>query len=264
MQIIFIGGGNIAEAIFSKLKDTKEEIIVVQRNLDKRTILAAKYPYIRFLPSLDITPEINDLVIMAVKPHDAKELCQNLPKIDCTIISVMTGISTKTLSKWLDNKKIGRLMPNTAANVGLSVNGLYFGDGINKDTRQRISSILNNMGKTYIFDNEEFIDKITPVSGSAPAYVFYFIEAMTNVAVKEFGFSKQDALDMTLQVFKGSIALIENNPDIEVKQLRSNVTSKNGTTEQAINVFEKANLTKIIVDAELACYKRAIAIANSF
>lgn len=264
MQIIFIGGGNMAEAIFSKLENIQREIIVVQRNMDKRTYLAAKYPFIRFISDLNFIPKINDLVILSVKPQDAEELCQNLPEINSNILSVMVGISTDTLSKWLNNNKICRLMPNTAANVGISVNGVFFRKEIHKDTQQIILDILDNIGKTYIFENENFIDKIVPVAGSAPAYVFYFIEAMICTAIKEFGFPQQEALEMTLQVFKGSIALIENNPDIEIKQLRNNVSSKNGTTEQAINIFEKANLKQTIVDAELACYKRAIEISNNF
>ena len=131
-------------------------------------------------------------------------------------------------------------------------------------TQSTILDIFDRIGKTYIFKNEDFIDKIIPVAGSAPAYVFYFIEAMVNNAITEFGFTENEALDITLQIFKGSLSLIENNPNIAIKQLRNNVTSKNGTTEQAINHFEKSNLKQIIKDAELACYKRAIEIGDTF
>jgi pyrroline-5-carboxylate reductase len=264
MQIIFIGGGNIAEAIFSKLEKLNLDIIVVQKNIIKRNILAEKYPFIRFLSTLDFTPEDDDIVILALKPQDAKESCTNLPKIGGTIASVMSGITTDSLALWLNNSKIARIMPNTPAKLGLAVSGIYFSANIPSTDRQVILDIMASIGKAYIFDNEKFIDKITATAGSAPAYVFYFIEAMTNTAIEEFGFTPEDALAITLQVFKGSIALIENNPDIEVKQLRANVTSKNGTTEQAINVFDKAKLKQIITEAEIACYKRARELGNTF
>lgn len=261
MQIIFIGGGNMAEAIFSKIDSKNQELIVIQRNMDKRTALANKYPSIRFLSTLDFIPQDDDLVILAVKPQDAKELCKSLPRITCAVLSVMSGITTKTLAIWLDNTKIARLMPNTLAKVGMSVNGVYFSATIDKSKCQIILDIINTIGKTYIFDNEDFINKITAVAGSAPAYVFYFIEAMVNTATNEFGFDEKDALDITMQIFKGSIILIENNPNID--QLRANVTSKNGTTEQAINIFEKANLKQIITDAEIACYNKARELGNT-
>ena len=262
MQIIFIGGGNMAEAIFSKIDSKNQEIIVVQRNMDKRTALAHKYPCIRFLSILDFTPQGEDLVILAVKPQDAKELCQNLPKTTGVVLSVMSGITTKTLALWLDNTKIARLMSNTLAKVGMSVNGVYFSEAIDKSKRQIVLNVINSIGKTYVFDNEDFINKITAIAGSAPAYVFYFIEAMIDTAINEFGFDAKDALDITLQVFKGSLALIESDPNIE--QLRANVTSKKGTTEQAINIFEKANLKQIITDAEIACYNKARELSNAF
>ena len=260
MQIIFIGGGNMSEAIFSKIGN--QEIIVVQRNMDKRTALAHKYPLIRFLSTLDFTPQEDDLVILAVKPQDAKELCQNIPKTKAVVLSVMSGISTTTLALWLDNTNIARLMPNTLAKVGMSVNGVYFSDEIENTKRQIILGIINSIGKTYVFDNEDFINKITAVAGSAPAYVFYFIEAMINTAINQFGFDANDAFDITMQIFKGSITLIENNPNIA--QLRANVTSKKGTTEQAINIFEKAQLQQIIAEAEIACYNKACELANTF
>lgn len=263
MQIIFIGGGNMAEAIFAKLEILNIDIIVVQRNSEKRTRLAAKYKFIRFIPTLDIEPTQDDLVILAVKPQDAKESCEKLLLSKSTIVSVMAGINTVTLIKWLNNHKVARVMSNTPASLGIAASGIYFSEKVPQHHKKQIDEIMSAIGKTYIFDDENFIDKFTAVAASSPAYIFYFIEGMIDTAIKQFGFSKEIARDITLQVAKGSIAMIEKNNDISIKQLRANVTSKKGTTEQAINVFDKANLQQIIEDAEVACYGRARELGNA-
>ena len=100
--------------------------------------------------------------------------------------------------------------------------------------------------------------------GVGSLFVFYFIESMIKAAVNQFAFSEELARDITLQVIKGSLAIIEQNEDLAIAQLRDNVTSKKGTTEQAINVFEKYNLMQIISEAERACYDRAKEISKVF
>ena len=148
-------------------------------------------------------------------------------------------------------------MSNTPATLGLAVSGIYFSESVTHKDSRIILDIMSGVGKTYVFDSESFIEKITPVAASSPAYVFYFIEAMIDAAVEQFGFSLEDARDITLQVFRGSLAMIEANPDLSIQKLRANVTSKKGTTEQAINYFDKVKLKQIIADAEVACYNRA-------
>lgn len=266
MQIIFIGGGNMAEAIFSRLEngshDVKLNIVVIQHNLDKRTRLSAQYPNIRFLPSLNFTPTADDIIILAVKPQDAKNTCLSLPKISGTIVSVMAGVNTNTLSRWLNSNKITRVMPNTAAKLGLSVNGIFYLPKVPLKYRQIIESVMSYIGKNHIVNDEDSINKITAIASSSPAYVFYFIEALIDSAVNKFGFSDADAHDITLQVLKSSIAMIEGEVGTPIKQLRANISSKKGTTEQAIHVFEKANLKQIVLDAQTACYDRAKELAR--
>ena len=179
-------------------------------------------------------------------------------------MSVMAGITTTTISKWLNNTQISRVMSNTPASLGLAASGIYFAPKTKLVQKEIILSIMNTIGKTYVFDNEKFIDKITAVAASSPAYIFYFLEAMIETAINQFGFTSEVARDITLQVVKGSLAMIEQNPDTELKQLRANVTSKKGTTEQAINVFEKSELKQIITNAEIACYNRAKELGAMF
>ena len=270
-KIIFIGAGNIAEAIFghllSKLPSGNEslfQIIVTQRNQTKREALARKYPALTILPDLDFVATVNDIVILAIKPFDAETTCHNLKdKIrNSTIVSIMTGITTNTLSKWLDNNKIARVMPNTPAATGSAVSGIYFLPNITPEHKQIIEDVFKSVGSTYILANEDYIDRITAVSGSSPAYIFYFIECLIKTAIEQFEFDKDTAKEITLQVVKGALDMINNNPEIEIPQLRKNVTSKKGTTEQALQVFERYNLAQIIKEAELACYNRAIELSK--
>lgn len=262
MRIIFIGGGNMAEAIFSKL--TNHEIIVIQRNLQKIEKLKILYPQINFLSELNFDTNFDDLVFIAIKPQDAKDSCDNIKKyvMHSTIISVMAGINCATLERWLGNKKICRAMPNTPAQLGLGATAVYFTQ--TADKKAEILNIFAKLGSVYSFNNENEIDQMTAIASSSIAYVHYFIEALIQSAVDQFKFAPELAKDITLQVIKGSIALIEQNPDISIEQLRHNVTSKKGTTEQAINVFEQYNLKKIIHDAELACYTRAKELSALF
>ncbi|MBP9743274.1 MAG: pyrroline-5-carboxylate reductase [Burkholderiales bacterium] len=263
MQIIFIGGGNMAEAIFSRLYDLGLNIIVVQRNLDKRSRLAAAYSFIRFLPKLDFIPAKEDILILAVKPQDAKQSCQSLPIINCAIVSLMAGINTTTLARWLNSKLLIRVMPNTAASLGLSVTGIYYTPDVLPQHRKIVESIMSHIGTNYIVKDENTINKFTAIAASAPAYIFYFVEGLIETAITQFGFSPTEAHNITLQVLKGSLTMIELNPNIPIKKLRANITSNKGTTEEAINIFDKQNLKLIIKEAELACYSRAQELAEA-
>jgi pyrroline-5-carboxylate reductase len=265
-RIIFIGGGNIAEAIFAKLLDRQLEILVIQRNEAKRERLSQQYPQIKLLAQLDFVTTANDIIILAIKPQDAKLACIKLRQNTTlsTIVSVMAGVSVATLHRWLHTDKLVRIMPNTPSAIGLGVSGIYFTPHISLEHQQLIKLIFNAIGKSYIFTQESFIDKITPVSGSSPAYIFYLLESLIETAVDQFGFTEAEAKDITLQVMKGSLAMVEANPDQSLTQLRTNVTSKKGATEQAIKVFEEQNLKQIIKAAEIACYKRACELGELF
>ncbi len=153
-------------------------------------------------------------------------------------------------------------MPNTPSSIGLGATAIYFTPTITK--QQLILDIFNKLGSVYQFDDEDKINQMTAISGSSPAYVFYFIEALINSAVNQFGLSPELAKEITLQVVKGSLSMIETNSSMTIEQLRSNVTSKKGTTEQAIKILEKHGFNNIINEAETACYNRAKELAQVY
>ncbi len=264
-RIFFIGGGNIAEAIFSGLDHTN--IYVIQRNEQKRKLLENKYPHITFSAKLNITTTHNDYVILAVKPQDAKETCKTIKYLvqQSNIITVMSGVTTETLTNWLEVKSITRAMPNSPAMLKKGVTGLYFNNQVPKTCQEFIKNIFSTIGSTYIFNDEDFIDKITATAGSAPAYVYYLMEQMITTAVEIFNFDPISAKQITLDVFKGAVEMVENQKDLTINELRHNVTSKKGTTAAAIKVFEAKNFKEIVANAMVACYNRAkeISFQNS-
>lgn len=258
-RIIFIGGGNMAEAIFSSLDTQNNQIYVTQRNKDKLKRLQNQYPNITFNETLDFTATEDDFIILSVKPQDSKEACLAIKEQikNANIITVMSGITTDTLANWLDAKSISRAMPNSPATLKLGVTGLFFNSHVSTITKEFIKNIFTTIGSTYIFNDEDFIDKITATGGSAPAYVYFLMEQMIATAINTFNFNEIDAKQMTLDVFKGAIAMVNSHPEMEISQLRQQVTSKKGTTDAAIKVFETNNFQEIVANAMVACYNRA-------
>ena len=265
-KLIFLGGGNMAEAIFAKLTSMYSNIVVIQRNQSKLERLTKIYPSIIVAPNLNFIPDTNDIVFIGVKPQDAKELCSvNQDKLsNCIIVSLMAGIGINTLQNWLHNQRIVRIMSNTPAMIGIGVSGMYCKSSVDVEIENKIMQIMKQTGLVQKLNTEDDINKITAIAASSPAYLFYFLENMLNVAVNQFNFDAVQARQIILQVARGSIALIENNPQLSLGELRAKVTSKKGTTQAACEVFDQYNLAKIIAEAEEACYNRAIAISNEF
>ncbi len=259
-NLVFIGGGNLAEAIFSKISALNlYNISVTQRNSTKLAQLQAKYPHIIFFSNLNIELSSQDIVFICVKPQDAKNTCNELKYLltKPTIVSVMAGVSIDSLTSWCSNSQIIRAMPNVLATIGYGVTGVFCNDNITKTRIDNILSIFNTLGKTFILDNEDYINKITTAAASSPAYVFYFLEALISSLIK-LGFNKDMAQEIILQVSKGSLALLDTNiNEKSISELRQSITSKNGTTQAAIQVLEQSGFNEIINNAIIAGYNRA-------
>lgn len=263
-KTIFIGGGNIAEAIFAKL--APNNLIIVEHNEERIKYLVNKYPSLAVKMVMDYECSAHDFVILAIKPQNAKNSCLEIAKniTKANLISVMAGITISVLKLWISSDKITRAMPNTPCILNMGMTGIYFSPQIDDVTKDHINNIFKNIGITHIVNNEDDINKITAIASSSPAYVFYFIESLINSAVKNFGFTDTNATEITMQVLKGSLAMIEQNPNLPINTLRQNVTSKGGTTLAAINVLNENNLQEIISKTEIACYNRAIEIGNDY
>lgn len=265
MRITFIGGGNMAGAIIAGLATLGRRdlsIHVVDRNPEKCERMKAEYgiTYSNLLCEADVA---SDIVVLAIKPQQLKALATQLsPWIQQQlIVSVAAGIRTDSLATWLGNyNRIVRVMPNTPSQVLQGMSGLFATDSVSSDEKNVVDTLFAAVGKTVWVNSEAGIDKITAISGSGPAYVFYMVEALASAA-RELGFDADMADVLAAQTFKGAIALLDASGEAPAT-LRANVTSKKGTTEQGILSLTEDNLAAIVTKAARRAEARAIELGN--
>lgn len=263
-KIAFIGSGNMAEAIMSCLIKnkiySKTDILACDVNRERISYIGLK---LGVHTSLNNPREIynSDMIVLSVKPQTLDEVMNNLgPSFNpnSTIISILAGTKRSTIESYFKNSEsippIARVMPNMGAFVGESVSALSFNTQCSQEHKQSVLSIFSNIG--YAFECEEaLIDTVTAVSGSGPAYLFYYIEAMIEAAVK-LGLSEEQAFECVTQTVKGSIDIVnlkKNTP----QKLREKVTSKGGTTQKAIESLEQNHFKKLIEEALTKAKQRA-------
>ncbi|AUH53020.1 pyrroline-5-carboxylate reductase [Chromobacterium sp. ATCC 53434] len=258
MQITFIGGGNMAGAIIGGLAaQGGHRIHVVEHQQDKLDQLAADFG----CSGGQALPErfsADDAVVLAVKPQQLRELCLALaPRLNgALVVSIAAGIRLDALRRWLGSERIVRVMPNTPALVGKGMSGLYADAAVPAADRAAAETIMRATGQAVWLADEGGIDDITCVSGSGPAYVFYFIESMMEAAARA-GFDEERARELVLATFDGAVELARQSP-LPVATLRRNVMSKGGTTERAIARFEADGVKAAIVAGAMDCRERSI------
>jgi pyrroline-5-carboxylate reductase len=259
MKILFVGGGNMATALIGGLLQQgfgKSDFTVMDVSAEARERIAGALGVTTVAAIEEAAPA--DVVILAVKPQQLRAVAAALTGIANTtlVISIAAGIRTRDLSRWLGgHQRLVRAMPNTPALVRAGVTGLYATDGATHADRQAAERILGGVGAVCWFDFEDALDAVTAVSGSGPAYVFYFIEALEQAAV-ELGLDADAARTLTLETFVGAARLASGSEDAPAL-LRQKVTSKGGTTERALECMEAAGVRKAIVEAVKASAARA-------
>ena len=264
-KIGFIGGGNMAEAIISGLIKKKivssQSIIVSDKMMDKLKSLEQKYNILTTTNNRDI--KNRDIIILAVKPQNFKDIVADIKEIpeNSLIISILAGVRiNKIKDSFTNNVKVIRVMPNTPALAGQGMAGISAGENCTADDIRTAEFIFSQMGLAQVFDETE-IDLVTAVSGSGPAYVFYFIESMVESAVK-LGMDREQALVLVTQTFKGAVSLLELTGE-DPAELRKKVTSKGGTTERAVLTMDNNNLKQIIYDAVKAAQERSKELSDN-
>ncbi len=267
INLVFLGGGNMAEAIFAGLVNNPQfKIEVIQRNIEKAQLLQKKYPSIRVTAKLERQLTSEEILFLAIKPQQAKDACIAINQFtaQCLIVSVMAGVSIKSISNWLNNNKIIRTMPNTPSSVNKGITAWFANYSVLECHKLICEQIFSTIGITYQAKEEAEIDKIVPISSSSIAFVYYFMEGLIENAVQEFGFSREQATQLVKQVINGSSALLDANPEISISEQRARVTSKKGATEQGLITFEQQGLHEIIKLAMQNCYKRTIEMSHEF
>jgi pyrroline-5-carboxylate reductase len=199
-----------------------------------------------------------DIVILSVKPNmileTLKEIAASL-KPTCLVVSVAAGITTKAMEEQLSgNTAVVRAMPNTPSVVGLGVTGISKGSNVSDQQLDLAVKLFSSVGKVLVVD-ESKIDALSTISGSGPAYVFYFAEKLITAA-KSLGFSDSEASLMVKETFLGSATLLATSAS-SPEELRQQVTSPNGTTMQATGRFDAADLEKVFIEATEAALARA-------
>jgi pyrroline-5-carboxylate reductase len=257
MNIAFIGGGNMASALIAGLaKQGGNGFHVVDPNADALARLASAYGATT-AQAIDGAVATADVVVLAVKPQQMREVATALtPHLGSQLVlSIAAGIRSADLSRWLGGyDAIVRTMPNTPALIGMGVTGMVAMAGVNETQRAAADKVLRAVGQTVWLDDEALIDPVTAVSGSGPAYVFYFLEAM-QAAASEMGLSAEQGKQLALATFAGATQLAaESSESLDV--LRQRVTSKGGTTHAAITSMEAAGVKAAIIDAMKAAAAR--------
>lgn len=264
MKINFIGGGNMARAIIGGLKQNGMQmsaITVLELDAQKRTELSQEFG-INATGSYDGFGN-TDVIVLAVKPQQLKQVCDDLkPHLQSQlVVSIAAGVRSKDISRWLNNHAaIVRVMPNTPAQIKAGISALYAMPDVTPTQREQAETILAAVGKTLWLDDEAKMDAVTAISGSGPAYVFYFIEALQEAGIA-LGLDAESSNLLALQTFVGAGLLAAQSRE-DIKTLRAQVTSKGGTTEQGILTLETAGIKDIISRAAKAAADKSIMLGD--
>ena len=265
-QIVFIGGGNMGSAILGGLRQqgvAAERITVVDPGEPTRQRLQQQYG-VRTLPAADTSLARADVVVWAIKPQQFQAAAQAAaPHLAQALhISVAAGITTDTLARWLGSTRVVRCMPNTPALVGLGMTGMYAAPGVSEQERALADAVLAPTGQRLWLEKEALMDAVTAISGSGPAYVFYWMEALIQGGV-ELGLSAEQARQLAAQTFAGAAALLQQSAE-PPEMLRQRVTSKGGTTHEAISSMQANQVQAHIIEAMHACHRRAEEMGREF
>jgi pyrroline-5-carboxylate reductase len=266
MKIAFIGGGNMGEAILATMLTQKlaatRDITVSDISEERRQYLSHKYTVKVLNNNLQAIVDAG-IIILAIKPQTLPNVMAELIghiKPNQLVLSIIAGARIDTLQRGLNHHAIVRSMPNTPAQIVEGVTVWTATANVTNNQKKIVSAILGAMGKEFYVSDESFLDMATAISGSGPAYLFYFVESMIDAAVK-IGLPNDMAKEMVIGTVLGAGQLIEQSGK-EPSELRHMVTSPGGTTAEAIRKFEEGGFSNLIYQAVKAAYEKAQQLGN--
>lgn len=198
-----------------------------------------------------------ELIVLATKPKDIEQAMQDIADYvndDAAVLSVIAGISIKTIENGLGNRPIARSMPNTSATIGKSASGVSMNAKVNPQMRKRILNLLLSIGIVKEVEEDE-LHTVTALSGSGPAYVYYMVEALEEAAIAN-GLSNEVARDLIIQTLEGAAAMLRQTGE-EPELLRRNVTSPGGTTEAGLKTLENRSFKETILECIKSAERRS-------
>ena len=268
LNIVFIGGGNMGQALVTGLLDsgwTADNISIVDNDHAMSKKLNETFPRCHVYTQSEAALNIADIVVLAVKPQVMQSACEQIAA-DCQIkrpliISIAAGILIKNVDQWLGGElPIIRCMPNTPALVQAGISGAYASEEVSEEQKCLADAILSCVGAVCWLENEELLNAVTAISGSGPAYFFYLIEAIIE-AGKSLELTESQARELAVATASGAAKLISRTGQ-SPRDLRLAVTSKGGTTEAAINSLEENDMQKIFQTAIHEAAKKSKLLAQ--
>lgn len=266
MKILILGGGNMgmtyAQSFLRSRIVTPDNLMILCRTYEKANQLSQTHEGRFFSDPRHCVPEA-DLHILAVKPQDSGKLFGEISELvqpGQVFLSIMAGVRMATIAQALGAEKIIRAMPNLPAQIGAGVTAFTSTDQVTRIELVMVQNLLSTTGKTIYVEREEMIDASTAISGSGPAYVYFFMNAMMEAA-KQMGFSASEAELLVSQTFTGAVDLY-NKADLSCENWIAKVASKGGTTEAALGVWREKSLHEDIIAGANAALERARALGR--
>ena len=259
--LAFIGAGNMSRSLISGLIQSgypAAAIMATNPSPAKLEQLARDFG-IRTSQDNNQAAAWAEVIVLAVKPQMMADMLSAIPKVALAgklLISIAAGMSVTRLTELSGQARIIRTMPNTPSLLGLGMTGLYAGAEVAQTDRNYAELLMQAVGKTLWVAKEDDINKVTAAAGSAPAYFFLFMQAMAEQAV-QFGFNETEARLLVQQTALGAANMVVANSEVSLGELRAQVTSKGGTTAQAIAHFQEQGLEQLVADAMTAALTRA-------
>ena len=267
MRIGFIGGGNMATALISRLFASRHSIDRVQvadPGAGAREYLQKRWPVSCYEHATDAIKGM-DAIVLAVKPQVLPEVLEEIRNHvtdQQLIISIVAGIPTSQIAAHLkSNPPIVRTMPNTPALIGLGITGMYARVNCNLAQRELTQNLMESAGEVVWLDRESLLDVVTAVSGSGPAYFYYLVECLRNAGTR-LGLPAEIAAKLALHTAYGASAMAVQS-DVDVIELRERVTTPGGTTEAAMKQFNAGHFEQLIDSAVTAATRRGQELADS-
>ena len=268
LKISFIGAGNMSKAIIGGLVEKgfkPENIMASNPSKPKLTALNEKFG-IQTTNDNQAAIDFADVVMLSVKPQLMQDVCAKLTNNMSSrlFVSIAAGLTIERLSDFLPKEtKIIRVMPNTPSAIGMGMSGIFAPSTISQNEVQSVADIMQSVGETLVVNKEDDINTVIAAAGSSPAYFFLVGEAMQKAA-ENMGLSASDARKLVVQAMLGSAHLMNKEQDLELSELRAQVTSKGGTTAKAVESLQEADIYTVFANAMQAAVARANEMSKQF
>ncbi len=266
MKVLVIGGGNMgftyAEGMAQSPLLNRRKIMVMDKSPETIEKLRT-YPDFEVYNNLEDCLPKADIVFIAVKPYHAEGLFQEMKQLinaGQIFVSMMAGVTLETIMNGLGMPKVIRTMPNLPAKVGKGVTSFTETKDVSRVELIMVRNLLDTTGVSIRVQNEQFIDKSTGISGSGPAYVFYFMQSMLEAA-KKMGFSDNDSKVLVTYTFDGAVELFKQH-DLTPNNWMDKVASKGGTTQAALQSMQDNDVKELIKEAAFAAFDRAVELGK--